>query len=56
METGARQVILTHINELGRDADDYWSDAHVELVHKKFWDISAGIPVSHLMMGDSVLL
>ena len=56
LETGARQVILTHLNELGRDANDYWREAHVELVRQKFLKMHANIPISHLLMGDSVLL
>ena len=55
-ETGARQVILTHLNELGRDANDYWGETHVALVRNKLREIGANIPVSHLLMGDSVLL
>jgi hypothetical protein len=56
LDTGARHVILTHLNELGRDANDYWSDAHVELVRTKFREMAAGTSVSHLVMGSSVLL
>jgi len=56
LDTGARQVIITHLNELGRDANDYWGEAHVELVCNKFTEICANIPVSHLLMGDGVLL
>ena len=56
LETGARQVILTHLNELGRDANDYWGATHVALVRNKLREIGANIPVSHLLMGDSVLL
>jgi hypothetical protein len=56
LETGARQVLLTHLNELGRDASDYWEETHVELVRKKFKEMGANIPVSQLVMGDSVIL
>jgi hypothetical protein len=56
LTTGARQVIITHLHELGRDANDYWGETHAEMVHNKFGEIGASIPVSHLVMGDSVLL
>jgi hypothetical protein len=56
LETGARQVILTHLNEFGRDANDYWGDAHMELVREKFRKMSAEIPISYLAMGDAALL
>jgi hypothetical protein len=56
LDTGARQVIITHLNELGRDANDYWGEEHVELVRNKFREICVNIPVSHLLMGDHVLL
>jgi hypothetical protein len=56
LETGARQIILTHLNELGRDANDFWSDTHAELVCTRFRELSAGIPISPLVMGDDALL
>jgi hypothetical protein len=56
LDTDARQLIITHLNELGRDANDYWGEAHVELVRQKFTQMHANIQVSHLLMGDSVLL
>ena len=54
--TGARQVILTHLNELGRDANDYWDDAHVQLVRTEFREMSASTSISHLIMGNNALL
>jgi hypothetical protein len=56
LETGARRVILTHLHELGRDADDYWDDSHAGLVRSKLQKLAADIPVTHLMMGDSAML
>ena len=38
--TGARQVILTYLNDFGRDANDYWDDAHVQLVRTEFREMS----------------
>jgi hypothetical protein len=56
LDAGARQVIITHLNELARDANDFWEEAHIDLVFNKFKEMRANIPVSHLLMGDSVLL
>jgi hypothetical protein len=56
LETGARQVILTHLHELGRDANDYWNEEHIDAVRTKFREMSPGFPVSHLLMGESALL
>jgi hypothetical protein len=56
LKTGTRQIILTHLRELGRDACDYWDDEHVKLVHRKFRELSADVAVSHLLMGENALL
>jgi hypothetical protein len=56
LETGARHLILAHLRELGRDANDYWDESHVELVRAKLRNIYANIAISHSLMGDSVLL
>jgi hypothetical protein len=56
LDSGARQIILTHLRELGRDANDYWDDGHVDLVRIKLQELSADVPVSHLLMGEGTLL
>lgn len=56
LDTGARQVIITHLHELGRDANDSWGDMHVRLVRQKCRAMGANIPVSYLQMGESVSL
>jgi hypothetical protein len=51
-----RKITLTHLNEFGRDANDYWDDVHAQLVCSKFREMSVNLPVAHLIMGTSVLL
>jgi Beta-lactamase superfamily domain len=51
-----RRIILTHLHEFGRDANDYWDEAHVEAVCSKFQDLSADTKVSSTLMGGNVLL
>jgi hypothetical protein len=55
-QTSAHQVILTHLYELGRDASDYWDDAHVDMVRAKFRKVAADLPISCLVMGESAPL
>ncbi len=56
LETGARRGILTHLNELGRDANDYWNENHLESVRARFQKMSPEFTVSHLLMGESARL
>jgi L-ascorbate metabolism protein UlaG (beta-lactamase superfamily) len=56
LDTNPRRIVLTHLNELGRDANDYWDERHAQLVCSKFRNISPDTPVSHLLTGDSMLL
>jgi len=56
LDLGPRRLILTHLNEFGRDADDYWDESHVQITLSKFREMSGNIPVSHAMMGESILL
>jgi hypothetical protein len=51
-----RRIILTHLNELGRDANDFWDESHVQIVDSRFREISENILVTHLVMGESILL
>jgi|WetSurMetagenome_2_1015567.scaffolds.fasta_scaffold89594_2 phosphoribosyl 1,2-cyclic phosphodiesterase len=51
-----RKLILTHLNELGRDANDYWDQLHVQKVRSKFRELSVNFPISHHVMGESIQL
>jgi hypothetical protein len=50
------KLVLTHLNELGRDANDTWDELHVQKIRSKFRELSVNIPISHMAMGDSTLL
>lgn len=56
LQTGARHVILSHLHEFGRDAYDYWDDAHVQRVCSRLQELSAGVSVSFPKMGNGTLL
>lgn len=51
-----RQLTLTHLNELGRDADDFWDESHVQIVGSRFRAMSENILVTYAVMGQSILL
>jgi L-ascorbate metabolism protein UlaG (beta-lactamase superfamily) len=56
LDLSPRRLILTHLNELGRDAGDFWDETHVELVRSRLREVSANIQATHALMGESVLL
>lgn len=51
-----RRVIITHLEEFGRDARDYWDSRHAEGVRGKLREISPGAAVTTALMGESVPL
>jgi hypothetical protein len=53
LDLNPRCLILTHLNEFGRNAADYWDDTHVRSVCAKFQDISMNIPIASLAMGST---
>lgn len=56
VDLSPRQVIITHLEELGRSAKDYWDARHVELVRAHFKEISPHLQISTAFMGDRVEL
>jgi L-ascorbate metabolism protein UlaG (beta-lactamase superfamily) len=56
LDLGVHRVVLTHLHELGRDADDYWDDGHVQLVDSRFREMSVNLQVHPLLMGKRILL
>ena len=50
------RVILTHIEELGRAADDYWDGAHVAKIVSHFQKEYAEILIQPMRMGEQVAL
>ncbi|HLO13943.1 MAG TPA: MBL fold metallo-hydrolase [Anaerolineales bacterium] len=51
-----RRIILTHLNELGRNADDFWDASHAEKVCSRFHRMSSEVSVTPVETGGSVLL
>jgi L-ascorbate metabolism protein UlaG (beta-lactamase superfamily) len=51
-----RRLILTHLHEFGRDANDFWDDNHAEMARSKFQHLSEEMQVTQLSMGESILL
>lgn len=50
------RLVLTHLHELGRDADDYWDERHVALVSSRFQTLAPGLPVASAVLGERVAL
>jgi hypothetical protein len=51
-----RQIVLSHLNELGRDANDLWDDSHIQKTIFRFQTLAPGVPVLPAQMGESILL
>lgn len=51
-----RKITLTHLNELGRDANDFWDVRHTQSVCQRFSQVVVNLPVAQLLMGNSILL
>jgi len=51
-----RRIVLTHLQEFGRDARDFWDETHLPLVLSKLHELSPGTPVQPLLIGESIAL
>jgi hypothetical protein len=49
-----KRVILTHLEEFGREADDFWEERHAQKVISRLGQVAPQISVSVNRMGDSV--
>jgi hypothetical protein len=49
-------VVLTHLEEFGRQARSYWDEGHAELVRTALHEAAPGLQVSTALMGESFLL
>jgi hypothetical protein len=56
LDLSPKRLILTHLNELGRDANDFWDESHVQIVGSLIHAMSEHIGVTHVVMGESILL
>jgi L-ascorbate metabolism protein UlaG (beta-lactamase superfamily) len=50
------RVILAHLNEFGRDANDLWDESHARCVSSRIEEINPGISVTPAYVGGHVLL
>jgi hypothetical protein len=50
------RVVLAHLEEFGRAADDFWDAGHLPGVYSKFQEMSSGIPVQATFIGENILL
>lgn len=51
-----RRIILAHLREFGRNANDFWDETHLAMVLSRFRELSAGTPVEPVLTGESILL
>ena len=52
----ASKIILTHLQEYGRNADDFWDEFHLPKVLSKFQEIAPETSIIPTLMGQSILL
>jgi hypothetical protein len=51
-----QRIVLAHLHEFGRGADDYWDETHAQKMCSKIQEGSAGISVKSALLGESILL
>lgn len=49
-------TIVTHLEELGRDAEDYWDEEHFQKVSKRCRETAPDIHMLSARMGESAIL
>jgi L-ascorbate metabolism protein UlaG (beta-lactamase superfamily) len=52
----SKRVILTHLDEFGRDEDDAWGSRHVQMVCAHWEQLGLQIPIQAARMGERILL
>ena len=56
LDLSPNRLILSHLTEFGRDADDFWDESHAQAICSKFQEMSGNITISHMVIGQSILL
>jgi len=51
-----RHLIVTHLHEYGRGADDFWDEGHYQKVYARCRSLAPQIEISSLLMGESLSL
>jgi hypothetical protein len=54
MDLQPGRIVLTHLEELGREAEDYWDARHARMVLDRFQQLAPGLPVSYAFPGEGV--
>jgi hypothetical protein len=49
-----KRIVITHLEELGRNAFDYWDESHYHLVRSQIQQMSPNMDISAALMGDKV--
>ncbi len=49
-----RQIVITHLEELGRKADDFWTEAHYIQAYRRIKELSPSIQVSSAFCGQKI--
>ncbi len=52
----ASRLMVTHLRELGRDAEDYWDLEHYRLMEQRMKQFTPEISVKPALMGEAVVL
>jgi hypothetical protein len=52
----ARRLVVTHLYELGRQAEDYWDERHYARVAARLRQLNPALKVEHALMGQSLPL
>jgi hypothetical protein len=50
------RIVITHLTEHGRTADDYWDESHVQLATSYFRKINNSVDIPHALIGQKVIL
>lgn len=52
----SRRILVTHLHEYGRDADDYWDENHYQQVKHCIQESAQDITIQSAVMGESLSL
>ena len=51
-----KRIVITHMEDFGRDVNDFWDNWHYQMVFANFQKISSYIQISSAKIGESVVL
>ncbi len=52
----SHRIIVTHLQEFGREATEYWNDHHFKLVRQRLQERAPDIKIESALIGESILL